>query len=133
MERPENGTGRYSRKEEGLNRSTILMAVILLVGCSSHVEGPHFTTRDSAGVRIVESWAPAWENTEGWALDGEAALDLSSSGRGPAHVFYRVAGATVLSDGRIVVADGGTGETVVTSGMTVVGDDGQVREIRGSV
>ena len=34
---------------------------------------------------------------------------------------------------RIVVADGGTGETLVTSGMTVVGPDGQVREIRGSV
>lgn len=34
---------------------------------------------------------------------------------------------------RIVVADGGTGETLVTSGMTVVGPDGQVREIRSSV
>ncbi len=34
---------------------------------------------------------------------------------------------------RIVVADGGTGETLVTSGMTVVGPDGKVREIRNSV
>ena len=34
---------------------------------------------------------------------------------------------------RVVVADGSTGETLVTSGMTVVGLDGQVREIRDSV
>ncbi len=34
---------------------------------------------------------------------------------------------------RIVVAAGTTGETLVTSGMTVVNPDGQVREIRGTV
>ena len=34
---------------------------------------------------------------------------------------------------RVVVADGSTGETLVTSGMTVVGLDGQVREIRETV
>ena len=34
---------------------------------------------------------------------------------------------------RIVVANGTTGETLVTSGMTVVSPDGKVREIRGSV
>lgn len=34
---------------------------------------------------------------------------------------------------RAVVADGSTGETLVTSGMTVVSLDGQVREIRDSV
>jgi diguanylate cyclase (GGDEF)-like protein len=34
---------------------------------------------------------------------------------------------------RVVVAEGATGETLVTSGMTVVKPDGQVREIRESV
>jgi len=34
---------------------------------------------------------------------------------------------------RIVLANGTTGETLVTSGMTVVSPDGNVREIRGSV
>ena len=34
---------------------------------------------------------------------------------------------------RVVVAEGATGETLVTSGMTVVKADGRVREIRGSV
>jgi diguanylate cyclase (GGDEF)-like protein len=34
---------------------------------------------------------------------------------------------------RVVVAAGATGETLVTSGMTVVSPDGQVKEIRGSV
>lgn len=34
---------------------------------------------------------------------------------------------------RVVVAEGATGETLVTSGMTVVRPDGQVREIRHSV
>ncbi len=34
---------------------------------------------------------------------------------------------------RIVVADSTAGETLVTSGMTVVSPDGRVREIRGSV
>ena len=38
-----------------------------------------------------------------------------------------------LGGERVVVADGATGETLVTSGMTVVDLNGQVREIRSTV
>ena len=55
-------------------------------------------------------------------------LDLTTSGSGPAHEFFRVADATVLSDGRIVVANSGTREirTFSTAGahLATVGREG---------
>ncbi len=66
------------------------------------------TVRDSAGIEIVEHPAgfeaalPRWTATE-------LVTDIGS-GEGPGQELVQVRGATRLSDGRIVVADGGSSE-----------------------
>lgn len=61
--------------------------------------------RDSAGVRIVESTAPAWEDGEGWRIPADPTLNIGMAEGAPAYMFGQVADAIRLSDGRIVVAD----------------------------
>jgi 6-bladed beta-propeller protein len=67
-------------------------------------------------VRIAVSLAPAWDEHSAWAVDplpvveiGEAGALEMSEGQRPTE-FSRIAGVVRLSDGRIVVADGDSGE-----------------------
>ncbi len=62
------------------------------------------TQRDSADVQIVEAFRPAWDDSSGWTVDFEPILDLTRSGQGEDHEFYRVGDMTRLSDGRVVVS-----------------------------
>lgn len=64
-------------------------------------------TRDSAGIRIVENDRPAWSATEVPVLAATPTLVIGDRPE-PDYVLSRVAGAARLSDGRIVVADGGS-------------------------
>lgn len=70
----------------------------------------HFTVRDSAGVRIVENRAPSWAGGADWTVEPSPYLTIGTSGGPPEYQFYRVQGAVRLGDGRIAVADGGSGE-----------------------
>ncbi|WP_419941989.1 hypothetical protein [Candidatus Palauibacter sp.] len=62
------------------------------------------TQRDSAGVQIVEAFRPAWGDSSRWTVDPEPILDLTRSGTGESHEFFRVGAMTRLSDGRVVVS-----------------------------
>ena len=62
--------------------------------------------RDSAGIRIIENPAPLGVVR---TLSATPALVIGT-GDGEAHQLSRVAGAGRLSDGRIVVADGGSSQ-----------------------
>ncbi|MFW6078356.1 MAG: hypothetical protein ACODAE_01965 [Gemmatimonadota bacterium] len=66
--------------------------------------------RDSAGIRIVENRAPAWTAGEAWRLADRPSLDIGAPDGPPEQQLFRVTGAVRLSDGRIVVANGGTRE-----------------------
>jgi hypothetical protein len=66
--------------------------------------------RDSAGVRIAESRAPAWGKGQGFAVADTPELSIGVVRGDSAYQLYQVRGATRLSDGTIVVADGGTQE-----------------------
>ncbi len=92
----------------GLMRFSILIAIATLVACSPDGTIPAVTVRDSAGVRIVENpeSAPALD----WVLDDEPALDIGGSDLGEDYELYGVRSAARLSDGRIVIANGGTHE-----------------------
>lgn len=89
--------------------------------------------RDSAGVTVVEN-APLDENgqvgvgpgADGLRLAASPALEIGSvSGEGP-EAFHRIQGAVRLSDGRIAVADGGSGE------IRIFGPDGEhIRSVGG--
>jgi len=64
-------------------------------------------TRDSAGITIVENTRPLWSATEALRLAGTPSLVIGTRPE-PPYELSRVAGAVQLSDGRIVIADGGS-------------------------
>ncbi len=95
------------------------MSVALLAflqACAPSDDGPPTSVvRDSAGISIVESFRPAWEDparadSATWRIDPEPLLDLARSGTGDAHEFYRVRNVTRLPDGGIVVVNRGSAE-----------------------
>ena len=63
--------------------------------------------QDSCGVRTVESTTHLWQEGEGWQLSPEPVVDIGG-GDAEENQLFRVAGALQLSDGRIVIANGGT-------------------------
>ncbi len=62
--------------------------------------------RDSAGVRIVESSAPAWGAAEDWRVPAEPTLRIGAVDGPPERQLFQVRGALRLRDGRVVVANG---------------------------
>lgn len=66
--------------------------------------------RDSAGAQIVENTDFAWPDGQKWRLSDEPRLDIGVLDGDPAYQLFRVGSAVKLSDGRIVVANGGTRE-----------------------
>jgi hypothetical protein len=62
--------------------------------------------RDSAGVEIVESSAPAWTTENAWTLAAQPRLVIGQvEGEGP-YLLSEVSGALRLDDGSIAIADG---------------------------
>ena len=84
-------------------------------------------TRDSAGVTIVENARPAPGSRLGWQVGEAPAVSIGTLEGEEAYQLYAVEDATRLSDGRIAVANGGTGEIRFFSA------DGGYRERWGGV
>ncbi len=80
-----------------------LLPALAACGADARAAGP--VVRDSAGVRIVENSAPAWEEGQEWRLAAEPALDIGMLDGPPQYQFGRVTGAVRLSDGTVVVGD----------------------------
>lgn len=89
-----------------------LVSAACLAGCSSPDGGVGgaAVTRDSAGIRIVESRAAAWPEGAGWAVSDTPAVDIGGGDGGAPYELSRVAGALRLADGRLAVANVATGE-----------------------
>jgi hypothetical protein len=66
--------------------------------------------RDSAGVRVVASAAPAWGEGKGWRLSPEPVLRVGVAEGDAAYQFGSVAGAVRLADGGIAAADRQSGD-----------------------
>ncbi len=91
-------------------RCLILGAALL---CACATEGPgrdSFTTRDSAGIRIVENAAPAWSEGDAWHLSDQPLVDIGGLEGDPNYELYRVSNAVRLPNGRIVIGNSGTNE-----------------------
>ena len=65
---------------------------------------------DSAGVRIVESRAPAWPPGTEWRVDPEPVFRLGDAGDDPSYSFFRILDVALLAGGEVIVVDGGTAE-----------------------
>ncbi|HUG38889.1 MAG TPA: 6-bladed beta-propeller [Longimicrobiales bacterium] len=86
-------------------------AILPLLACAGDpTRDTAATVRDSAGVVIVENEGPAWSPEEAWRVTEPAMLDIGVVEGAPEYQLYRAASAVRLSDGRIVVANGGTNE-----------------------
>lgn len=92
----------------------ILTALFLIFGAAcggdQQPQAPSAAVRDSAGIEIVESTEPLWSGSDGWRVESAPVLDLSASGSGPNHEFFRVRGMRRLSDGSLAVANAGSNE-----------------------
>jgi len=103
------GSWRGNRESVKIRKATCLPIALALVACVSP-DTNTTTVTDSAGVTIVESTVPRWDKGEGWTVDPAAILDLTTSGSGPTHEFFRVVDAVRLTDGSIAIADFGSRE-----------------------
>lgn len=88
--------------------SSIAVAVFI---CACAGEGPDrgsFSTRDSAGIHIVENAAQAWSESEAWRLSQQPLLDIGGFEGDPDYELYHVTNAFRMRDGRIVIGNGGS-------------------------
>jgi hypothetical protein len=87
-----------------------LFPLLALAGCRGEAPIQRVQVRDSAGIQIVENATARWREGSGWHLSGRPLLDVGVLEGDPEYQLYRVVDARRLSDGRIVVANSGTGE-----------------------
>lgn len=87
-----------------------LVLLFLAPGCRPQSDHAGPTVRDSAGVTIVENTSPQWAEGAGWRLSQEPTLDLGVMDGELDYQFFEIAGAVRMSDGRIAVANSGSGE-----------------------
>jgi len=90
-----------------------LNAMIAIVACGGPDIGtPWVNVRDSAGVTIVENAgdSAAWTGRATWMVPREPVVDIGILEGEEPYQLFRVSDAARLPDGRIVVANGGTGE-----------------------
>ena len=87
----------------------LLPLIGAFVACVDDRQSSTAIVRDSAGIRIVENTTPLWQEGEGWHLSPEPVVDIGG-GDAEENQLFRVTGATRLSDGRIVIANGGSME-----------------------
>jgi hypothetical protein len=74
------------------------------------------STRDSAGIRIVENRGQAWANGVGWKVVDSPLVDIGGKSGEAAYDLDQVTGPARLSDGRLALANGGTREVRLYDG-----------------
>jgi hypothetical protein len=87
----------------------VVLALAGVVACGgADAPRPTAAVRDSAGVRIVESSAPAWGIDAPWRVAARAEVEVGGVAGDSARDFAGVRSGARLADGRFVVADGGS-------------------------
>ncbi|MGD8727258.1 MAG: hypothetical protein PVH40_06410 [Gemmatimonadales bacterium] len=97
----------------------------VLAACGGDPPHTGSTTTDSAGITIVESSSPVWDDASRWRLSAEPLVSIGVEEGPEAYQLYRVRSAVRLDDGRIVVANHGTSE------LRFYGRSGEFRFSRG--
>lgn len=69
-----------------------------------------YTVGDSAGIQVVESTGAVWGAAPAWSVGAQPTTRIGSVEGADAYRFHRIASATRLPDGRIVVVDAGSGQ-----------------------
>lgn len=117
-----------------------LVAVWILsawsVACESGTSEPGSVVRDSAGVVIVESRTPAWNEGAGWTVGEEALVRIGEVEGDEAYLLSNLVGAVRFQDGTIAAGDFGSQELRIfdAAGVhlrTVGGEGGGPGEFTG--
>ncbi len=102
------------RRERRMGRSAscIMLALVtsVLLSCDrdGRVTPDGVVLTDSMGISIVENQATAWTSSGGWAISQNPLVTVGGDDRGENYQFFGVVFAGRLSDGRLVIADGGS-------------------------
>jgi hypothetical protein len=94
------------KREPGL----LLIVLSFAVGCGAGERPQAHTSRDSAGVTIVENRRGAWGRRDSWRLSQTPLLDIGVCEGDPSYELFDAHSSVRLTDGTIVVANGGTQE-----------------------
>jgi hypothetical protein len=98
-----------STPNRGFGMVSLIFAAMVVtpMACSQESGGvlATYTTRDSAGVQIVESLRPAWGESDGWRVGPDALVRIGTIEGEEAYQFSRIAGVARLSDGGFIVGD----------------------------
>ena len=87
-----------------------LGVALISLGCSSSDTQESGVVRDSAGITIVESLRPDWEDSDPWRIEPTPTLEIGTTDGLAHYQFFRIEGLARLPGGEIVVADGGANE-----------------------
>ncbi|MYI46346.1 MAG: hypothetical protein F4123_08245, partial [Gemmatimonadetes bacterium] len=97
--------------------ATILIAALCGFGCEDlgdrAPDGPRVAVRDSGGVTIVDNDPAAPDSRLPWRFGEQPSLSIGSGDSGEADELFRVQDATLLADGRIMIANAGSSEIKV--------------------
>lgn len=94
-----------------LHCAPLLALLLALPGCGEGSRASSaITAYDSAGVRVVVNSAPVWPEDEAWTFAAEPELVIGEVDGDAPYMLSGVRDAIRLSDGRIVIANGGSHE-----------------------
>ncbi|MCY3808290.1 MAG: hypothetical protein OXG58_02445 [Gemmatimonadetes bacterium] len=86
----------------------IFVAAVCQVACRAEASAQ--ATRDSAGIRIVDNARPADGSRLPWRVGAGPAVSIGEVVGEEAYLLHRANDATILPDGRIVIANTGSSE-----------------------
>ncbi len=86
------------------------LAVLLLVSLAVDGIAAQAVRYDSAGVEVVTSSSPIWADGQGWRISAEPSIRIGTLDGSEPYLLHSVRAVERLDDGRILVANGGTGE-----------------------
>lgn len=87
-----------------------LLLLAFAAACGPGASPSGVLARDSAGIAIVSSTAQAVREAPVWRLSDTAQVEIGGVDARPGEELHRVAGAAWLPDGRVVIANAGTGQ-----------------------
>lgn len=109
MQRARHGTS----ERRSLARLTVpwLTMALALIACDAAAPPDRgYSATDSAGVWVATNEHPVWAPGEGWTVDPEPVLSIGRVDGSEPYLLDRVMGAVLLPDGRVAVADMGSGQ-----------------------